>query len=686
MGYTPENNPYIPGDPYSYDMAWMVQEVKRAQQVGVNAQASADAALQSQIEAQQAKDLSMAWAIGEDDGGPIPPGEPQYENNAKYYAQQAGNSAQSASEDAESASLDAASAAASELSARNYAENIADPVSGIVTNWLDNHITQPSTPPIDTSLSVAGAAADAKATGDSIRAIQDELNKPISDLLFNNNIFDSSTVTTGKGLDPSGSEISAGVVCISDYIPVFPNTLYKVMKNLGSSSYAHCWYDSAKTFISSELSNVGASYAKYITAPANAAYLRISSLTSTVADQAVYQCSAVNNGIFYCFTTNDWQAIPDVSNLLNAIVLDGITQLRLYGEMRINDVYPAAYSKIHLEGVFRTTSATGMFIINGVNYVTIEGGRIYGDSSTDTQNGIVIIGGSNCIIKDVSVLSVKNKGVGISGSSKFNLISGIFCSGMSGTTGAGLSIYGDSAIENKIEAATVTNCRIGIALNGCKHNIIKGVNSYYNGCGICLDGIVSDSGDGAYYNVISDIITRQTSGTLGAIYLGNGANHNIVSNVDSYADTYGLRASSHPDHPVCYNKLIGFTIAENTTSAVSMSVSDQNSLIDFDIIDPKSYGVDIYGGSWNLLNAIHVTSHDNSNATGPVGIRLMTDYAVCSNCIIQGAKTGIYVVSGYPGKPPAGFILEGNYLVKNRYNYSTNAGIALGGTSKQIAL
>lgn len=29
MGYTPENNPYIPGDPYSYDLKWIVSELKK---------------------------------------------------------------------------------------------------------------------------------------------------------------------------------------------------------------------------------------------------------------------------------------------------------------------------------------------------------------------------------------------------------------------------------------------------------------------------------------------------------------------------------------------------------------------------------------------------------------------------------------------------------------------------------
>ena len=30
MAYTPENNPYIPGDPYSYDLKWIVDKLKEA--------------------------------------------------------------------------------------------------------------------------------------------------------------------------------------------------------------------------------------------------------------------------------------------------------------------------------------------------------------------------------------------------------------------------------------------------------------------------------------------------------------------------------------------------------------------------------------------------------------------------------------------------------------------------------
>lgn len=45
--YTPTNNPYMPGDPYSYDLKWMVEEVKKAQAVGEEAAGSAAAAAAS---------------------------------------------------------------------------------------------------------------------------------------------------------------------------------------------------------------------------------------------------------------------------------------------------------------------------------------------------------------------------------------------------------------------------------------------------------------------------------------------------------------------------------------------------------------------------------------------------------------------------------------------------------------
>lgn len=46
-------------------------------------------------------------------------------------------------------------------------------ISTAVTTWMDANITQPTDPIVDSSLSVSGAAADAKVTGDLIRQIND---------------------------------------------------------------------------------------------------------------------------------------------------------------------------------------------------------------------------------------------------------------------------------------------------------------------------------------------------------------------------------------------------------------------------------------------------------------------------------------------------------------------------------
>lgn len=54
---------------------------------------------------------------------------------------------------------------------------VIDPVIASETaSWLTEHITQPTTPVVDTSLSVSGAAADAKVTGDMINEINTDLS------------------------------------------------------------------------------------------------------------------------------------------------------------------------------------------------------------------------------------------------------------------------------------------------------------------------------------------------------------------------------------------------------------------------------------------------------------------------------------------------------------------------------
>ena len=44
-----------------------------------------------------------------------------------------------------------------------------------VSDYLDEHLTNPTNPPIDTSLTIAGAAADAKTAGDFISRVKEDL-------------------------------------------------------------------------------------------------------------------------------------------------------------------------------------------------------------------------------------------------------------------------------------------------------------------------------------------------------------------------------------------------------------------------------------------------------------------------------------------------------------------------------
>ena len=49
-----------------------------------------------------------------------------------------------------------------------------------VNRWLTANITNPSNPPIDKSLTIKNAAADAKVTGDKIDSVNDELYKLVN--------------------------------------------------------------------------------------------------------------------------------------------------------------------------------------------------------------------------------------------------------------------------------------------------------------------------------------------------------------------------------------------------------------------------------------------------------------------------------------------------------------------------
>lgn len=166
MAYTPDNNPYIPGDPYSYDLKWQVDKIKymqtRFDELDENVQEATDQADRAQQEADRAAGRAD-FATEEAD-------------RATQEADRAAGRADFATTEANRATTEADRAESEADRSKDYADHIADPVSGLVTSWLAQHITQPTTPVIDTSLTVEGAAADAKKVGDELKIVDNKIN------------------------------------------------------------------------------------------------------------------------------------------------------------------------------------------------------------------------------------------------------------------------------------------------------------------------------------------------------------------------------------------------------------------------------------------------------------------------------------------------------------------------------
>ena len=97
---------------------------------------------------------------------------------------------------------------------------IVDPyVPPAVANWLAEHITAPETVVIDDSLTIEGAAADAKATGDAIQNVESTFSTLV-DVHIAPNLLDVSNITNGYISNSSGSISVSGDWVTTDYMPV----------------------------------------------------------------------------------------------------------------------------------------------------------------------------------------------------------------------------------------------------------------------------------------------------------------------------------------------------------------------------------------------------------------------------------------------------------------------------------
>ena len=123
---------------------------------------------------------------------------------------------------------------------------IAPLIPDTVTDWLDAHITNPSSPPIDDSLTVQGAAADAKAAGDRITylektAVFNETSKLIT---ISNDVAGYVSTGDGQVYTTFNDAHNSGFVSIPSHVKKL------VIKNTFRYSVdGFCFYDAANRYI-----------------------------------------------------------------------------------------------------------------------------------------------------------------------------------------------------------------------------------------------------------------------------------------------------------------------------------------------------------------------------------------------------------------------------------------------------
>lgn len=91
---------------------------------------------------------------------------------------------------------DSANNIAEAIALMNFSEGGVTPeeIAESVSAYLDEHLTNPTNPPIDTSLSISGAAADAKETGDKITQLKEDLSA-VEEVAFSEQIVIDMTDT-----------------------------------------------------------------------------------------------------------------------------------------------------------------------------------------------------------------------------------------------------------------------------------------------------------------------------------------------------------------------------------------------------------------------------------------------------------------------------------------------------------
>lgn len=222
-----------------------------------------------------------------------------------------------------------------------------------VTDWLEEHITQETGYVIDDTLTVQGAAADAKKTGDEISALKSDLSSAIASLATPVDLYPNGAFTSGSISYLTGGTAGSSAFKHTDYVDVSGCTriVYSRAKTSSTTTTAGmAFYDEQQNFITDSGQQVitgssesGTWVSQTINVPSSAKYARFSFFTESTDSFYVYDPDHYINVL-----SDDVDALSDeVDKLSNTIgeIVSATFVKPSSGSAVVNFAYPVKANK-----------------------------------------------------------------------------------------------------------------------------------------------------------------------------------------------------------------------------------------------------------------------------------------------------------------------------------------------------
>ena len=257
-------------------------------------------------------------------------------------------------------------------------------VSDAVSEWLEENVNPTgSAVVVDASLTVSGAAADAKVTGDEISDLKSDFSA-VADIVPSPNLLDVDAVTNGY-LRNTGVITASGDWVTTDFIPVEYGKTYTYSITANSarqtgSIYFRLEYDENKTIIANSYVETGTSR---ITPSENAKYVRFSYHNIVTVTE---RCFAEGNEIvYYEFGKPSSVTVKDESNSESVKRIIGAVEVTQSENLFNKETAKSGYIR-NMSGDI--TASTDWFYSD---YITVEYGKTYVLFSATTKQALYFL-------------------------------------------------------------------------------------------------------------------------------------------------------------------------------------------------------------------------------------------------------------------------------------------------------